>query len=147
MNEKQFEKRALVWFFVAILGFVGIFFLSCQNNDKIIGTWERYGDGLAGMRIEVVKEGNHIKGTIILEGDNELSPFVVGDVKWKNIKKTTINKYEFEDLYKQGISTNITETRYNLASIELVSENEIYIRQFARGNEFIGTEQKWERVK
>ena len=132
-----------------ILLCLSIFLLSsCKNNDKIIGTWERYGDDFAGMRVKVVKEGEHIKGTIIFATDmsKELLGFAEGDVKWKNIKKTTENKYEFEDLGKSPVGLGKFQPSYDLTNLELVSENEIYTRGFSKGTEWIGTEQKWKRV-
>ena len=126
-----------------------LFFSSCQNNDKIIGTWERYGDVLEGMRIKVVKEGEHLKGTIIYSTDfSKERGFAEGDVKWKNIKKMTDAKYEYEDLKKTRVPySDLFEPSYGLSNLELVSENEIYTRVFSKGTEYVGTEQKWKRVK
>ena len=125
-----------------------LLFSSCQNNDRIIGSWERYGDDWAGMKVKVVKEGEHLKGMVIFVTEaNKLGGFAEGDVKWKSMKRMDRNKYEYEDLLKSvdRLGT-IIETRYDLMNLELVSENEVSSRAFAQGDEWIGTEQKWRRI-
>jgi hypothetical protein len=100
------------------------------------------------MKIQVLKDGESFKSTIIFTTDsNKLGGFVEGDIKWKNIKNTTKNKYEFEDLYKQGvIFTDKFETSYVLFNLEIISDDEILTRVFSKGTEWIGTEQKWKRI-
>jgi len=143
-SKKQMNRANL--FRKVCVAILSIFlFASCQKEDKLIGTWERYGDDLAGMKVKVVKEGETMKGVIVFMPYKHR--FVEGDIKWKNIKKITKNKYEFEDLYKIADNwENIVEINYHWTSIELVSEDEIYTRRFAKGSESVGTEQKWRRV-
>lgn len=128
--------------------FIILLLTSCQKQEKLLGSWERYGDRYAGLTVQVVKEGESFKAAIIFSPDScKLNGFVNGDIKWKNIKNTTENKYEFEDLAKrQLIFTDKFEPSYTLANLELVSEDEIYIRLFSKGLEDIGTEQKWKRT-
>ncbi len=128
--------------------FLFLIFASCDRNDKLIGTWERHSDAWAGMKVKVVKEGKSFKAVIIHATDsNKLGGFVEGDIKWKNIEKTTEKKYEIESLGKTPVMfTETFEPSYSLANLELVSDNEVYIRKFSKGTEWIGTEQKWKRV-
>jgi hypothetical protein len=125
-----------------------LLFTSCQKNDKLIGSWERYDDANAGMKVQVLKEGESFKAAITFATDsNKLLGFVEGDIKWKNIKKTTENRYEFEDLYKRGvIFTDKFEPSYALTNLEIISDDEIHTRVFSKGTEWIGTEQKWRRI-
>lgn len=138
---KNFNQYLLILFSI-------LYFSSCQKNDKLIGTWERYGDALAGMKIQVVKEGESFKAAIIYATDsNKLVGFVEGDIKWKNIKNTDENKYEFEDLAKEEVMfTDKFEPSYSLSYLEIISDDEIHTRGFSKGRELVGTEQKWKRV-
>ncbi|MDP1623783.1 MAG: hypothetical protein Q8M08_15765 [Bacteroidales bacterium] len=121
---------------------------SCKKEDKLVGNWERYGDRFEGMKIHVVKEGESFKASIVFVTDSiKLGGFVVGDIKWKNIKKITDNKYEFEDLAKkQSIYTDKFEPSYVLANLEMITDDEIHTRNFSKGLEAIGTEQTWKRA-
>jgi len=134
-------KTTLLIFISALL------ITSCQKKDKLLGSWERYGDMHTGMKIQVVKEGESFKASITLATDsNKIGGFVKGDIKWKNIKNTTENKYEFEDLRKKQVSLTDFEPDYVLANLEIVSDDEIHTRVFSKGTEYVGTEQKWKRI-
>jgi len=138
---KLFKLMSII--FVSVL-----LFTSCQKKDKLIGKWERYGDEFAGMKIQVVKEGESFKSSIIFATDNcKLSGFVEGDIKWKNIKKTSENKYEFESLGKTQIMfSDKFLPEYNLTNLEIISDNEVQTRVFSKGTETVGTVQNWKRI-
>jgi hypothetical protein len=155
MNQIFKQKWTETFSIKSYLVLVSIFILSsCQNNDKLIGTWERYGDELAGMKVKVEKEGDRIIGTIIYSTDKcKQGGFLEGDVKWKSIKEITYNKYEFEDLRKHakhdryGNFQKVSSSSYNLKNLEFVSENEIYMISFVSGEVKIGDKQSWKRIK
>ena len=79
---------------------ISFLFLSCNHQDKLIGKWERIGDRFSGMQIIVKNENGSFKAEMIKTTDSIIG-FVIGDIKWKNIKKITNDKYEFEDLGKK----------------------------------------------
>ena len=127
---------------------ISLFIVSCQKKDELIGDWERFGDSFSGLKIQVKKEGESFKAIIVETTDSckSLGGFVVGDIKWKNIKNTEASKYEFEDLIKGEITAGRFEPSYDISYLELFSENELRTRGFSKGLEVIGTEQKWRRI-
>lgn len=126
-----------------------LFFSSCNHQDKLIGKWERYGDPLAGMTIEVTNVGGSFKAEIVAAPDSiQLSGFYVGDIKWRDIKKIEENKYEYVDLKKTGIPYTDPprfKSDNGLARLELVGDTIVKTRIFAKGNEDFGAETTWKR--
>jgi len=125
-----------------------LLFAGCNHGDRLIGKWQRFGDRYKGLQINVIKEGESFKAVIIQVTDSSrLDGFVIGDVKWKNIKQTQENKYELEDLSKSPVLfSDKFESSYDLTYLELVNQNELKTRGFSKGLEFVGTEQSWTRI-
>jgi hypothetical protein len=84
--------------FISFLLF--IFISGCTSKDPILGTWERYGDQLKGMRIKVTQNSSTINAEVIKLPDNGNIIFTIGDIKWKDVKKVDNGKYIFGDLFK-----------------------------------------------
>ena len=126
-----------------------LIFTSCQQQDRLIGKWERLGDRFKGMQIEVSNEGGSFKAEIVATTDSiEQRGFVKGDIKWKDINKISKNKYEFQDLGKIQIVLSEKFTGdYSLARLEFVSDTLIRTRLFTKGDEDIGTETQWKKVR
>ena len=131
---------------------ISSFFLilsSCVNeSDKIIGKWERTDDEFSGMVIEVKRHGNELRGEII---QNCTHPYcnrwIIGDVKWKNIKYIEENEFEFESLSKIASDNGIiTETSYNLYKLELFGDSILKTQAYSKGSEFIGTKQSFRKI-
>ncbi len=117
----------------------------CQNRNPLEGEWERYGDDFAGMRILIENHDGSFKAEIIQINDR-IEGFEVGDIKWKNIKQINENQYEFEDLGKDVIAKGVYKGSYDPCRLELISNMEIRTRLFSKGTEIIGTETKWRRI-
>ena len=68
-------------------------------------------------------------------------------MKWKNIKNTSENKYELEELTvtKNTYGDGHVEFRstYALTSVELVSDNELVTREFKSND---GASYHWKRI-
>jgi hypothetical protein len=124
-------------------------FQSCHQPDRLIGKWERISDRHKGMQILVKNEGVSFKAEIIATTDsNVLSGFVVGDIKWKDIKKISENKYEFQDLGKISIIfSDKFGSEYVMARLEIITDTLLQTRLFAKANEVTGTESKWKKIK
>ena len=122
---------------------------SCNHQDKLIGKWERFGDPLAGMTIEITNIGGSFKAEIITSPDNVLERgFFAGDIKWRDIKKIDDNKYEYVDLKKTAIPYSDPirfQSDNGLARLEFESDTIIKTRIFAKGNENYGAETIWRR--
>ena len=83
---------------IFVLLFSCLFFLTgCKDN--VIGTWERQGDDLQGMRVKIIKTDNSMYGEIT-QKSNQGSYFNMNETKWNNIKKVGKDEYEMEDLVK-----------------------------------------------
>ena len=115
----------------------------------MIGKWERFGDPLAGMTIEITNIGGSFKAEIITSPDNVLERgFFAGDIKWRDIKKIDDNKYEYVDLKKTAIPYSDPirfQSDNGLARLEFESDTIIKTRIFAKGNENYGAETIWRR--
>lgn len=131
-----------------LIGFLSCLFLfSCGRQDQLIGTWERIGDDLKGMRIEIMKTNATYRGKIIqLALNDSLLPFAIGDVKWQNIRNTSSDKYDYEDLQKyQDEYGSLFENKYRASYIK-INNDTIETRAFSKGGEIIGTSQIWVKV-
>jgi hypothetical protein len=127
---------------------ITLLFLSCNQQDKLIGKWERFGDQFKGMTIQIKNEGGSFKAEIIETTDAiELNGFVKGDIKWKDIKNISENKYEYQDLGKKPILySDKFEGDYVMARLEFVSDTLLQTRVFSKGDELIGTETQWRKI-
>ena len=124
---------------------ISIFSISCNQQDPLIGTWERYGPYDPGMRIKILKTNNSMNAEIVKRADNDTT-FEVGDIKWKNITKVNDNRYEFSNLTKYPIPFgSLFENKYQDAYLTIVNDT-IKMRLSSKGNELGGTEQPWKRV-
>ena len=120
-------------------------------NDPLVGKWRRFGDVFEGMEIDIVKQETGFIATLSVVPDHpEASGFVIGDRKWRDIRKVSKRAYEYEDLGKRRnkSSGRITSTSYSETSL-LISENgdTLHTRDFVKSNQPIGFIQKWIRVK
>lgn len=136
--------------FLLILSLISIL-LSCNQKDNLVGKWLRYGDEFSGIEIEIKDENGSFKAEItnIKLDIIEPIPFVIGDIKWKGIKKISENKYEYEDLKKNIIPYTDPiryEGNYFPARLEIVSDSLINTRVFVKGDERYGTETHWKKV-
>jgi len=134
---------------IAFILFNLLLFTSCNNQDKLVGKWERYGDPLAGMTIEITNIGGSFKAEIIASPDSvQQRGFFVGDIKWRDIKKIEENKYEYVDLKKTAIPYSEPirfQSENGLARLEFENDTIIKTRIFAKGNEAYGAETIWKR--
>lgn len=121
--------------------------IGCSSQDPIIGTWERTGDDYKGMRIKIEQNSATINAQLIKRPDNGDTTFTVGDIKWKDIKKVDDKKYVFGDLSKYDYAYGtLFQNRYE-DSYLTIENNELKTRGFSKGDESIGTEQTWRRIK
>lgn len=93
------KKGLLLGGSLLIIIFLGIIALYIFGRP-IEGTWVRQMDDnstLAGMTVEVKRDGNILEGTIISMPEGAIG-FEVGQIKWFQIKKVGFGKYEFYDL-------------------------------------------------
>jgi hypothetical protein len=129
--------------------FIVFLIVSCQQKEKLLGKWERYGDPLSGMIIEISNIGGSFKAEIISAPDSvQQKGFFIGDIKWRDIKKIDKNKYEYVDLKKTGIPYSEPirfKSENGLARLELIDDSIIKTRLFAKGDEDYGTETSWKR--
>lgn len=121
--------------------------IGCQSEDPIIGTWERIGDNLKGMKIKVEKNSYSYYGELIKQPENGDTTFYVGDVKWKDIKNVGKNKYVLQDLGKYKITFGSLFQNHYMETNLTLENDVIKTRVFAKGNESMGTEQTWKRSK
>lgn len=84
--------KRIIFLFLVLFSFA-----SCKDN--LVGTWERQGDILQGMRVKINKTETSMYGEITQKSTQD-GPFSLNETKWKNIKKVGANEYEFEDLNK-----------------------------------------------
>ncbi len=138
-------------FYLSIL-LATLFFTACNNQkeaDKIIGKWERFDDHAAGSILVVKKTGTnyeasleHISGVLSDYG------FEIGDIKWRNITHIENNQYTGEDLLKSVDRTGeIVQTRYDAVGLSLVASDILQLKGLEEGEESIGTNQRWRRLK
>ena len=102
---------------------------SCHKTDNIVGIWERIGNNedFKGMRIQVTEEGDSYKAVIVEATDKcNYYGFFNGDVKWRNIKKTAENVYEYEGLLKSGSNYKIESSSYKPYYLEIMNDTLIY---------------------
>lgn len=93
------QKTIKLFFAVFVLSFISLTNLFAQ--DKLVGTWERTGDDLAGVKIKVFKTGDSFRGKILFVTQSMIGGcFKVGEIKWMNILKAGDNYYELDDLTK-----------------------------------------------
>ena len=71
------------------------------KQNPIVGSWQRFGDDFAGMIVLVSKE-HGVFSAEIKSLLNVRSPFVVGEIKWKDMKEISENTYVGYDLFKAG---------------------------------------------
>lgn len=134
-------KKIILFFTLATL-------FSCNSRDNLIGRWQRIGDQLSGMQIDISKVNSIYSATIVRLADNDsLLPFAIGDIKWKNIRLTGENKYDYEDLQKYQEQFGSLFTNKYQDSYLTVSNDTIKTRVFSKGEEIVGTSQIWIRVK
>jgi len=118
----------------------------CTSKDPILGTWERHGDELKGMRLKVTQNSSAISAELIKLPESGDTTFTLGDTKWRDIKKVDNGKYVFGDLSKYVYSYgSLFQNRYEDSYLTIVGDN-IKTRGFAKADEIVGTEQIWKRV-
>ncbi|MEZ4883398.1 MAG: hypothetical protein R3E32_01585 [Chitinophagales bacterium] len=136
-----------LWCIFAIL----LSFIACKdkNQDKIVGTWERYDDRAAGTVVMVEKINDHFEGKIV-KANGELAEdgFVENDVKWRKITPQTATYFTGEDLNK-GIDKygKVQYTDYHEVYFEIVAEDILRVTYFTNGFDDFGEKQKWKRIK
>ena len=117
----------------------------CNNDNKIVGTWERQGDGWhninKGMRVKVSKNEKSMYGEITKAEWKYPGTFSEKEIKWRNIKETGKDQYEIEDLVK-GYQTS----DYRQSHLFVVNDTITINWFFAKDGEE-GATQKWIRVK
>ena len=136
----------LMIFLLAIIGLSG-----CKNNnDKIIGTWERFDDESSGSVIKVEKVGENLEGKLQHVSGNlvELG-FEAGDLKWKEIAADTKEqkRYIGKDLIKAVDQNNkVSQTEYVDMYIEFLSNDIVQILDPSGVQGGISKPQKWRRI-
>ncbi len=95
----------------------------CKKTDEnILGIWERYGDGKAGMQVKVTKDHDGYSGKIIKSPPAcQEDGFFVGEIKWRNITRQSDTSFNYYDLWKSSYDDDKTlfEGDYKEAIIEL----------------------------
>lgn len=120
-----------------------------NNNDKIVGAWERFDDHAAGTIIEVDKKGNAYLGKIThVSGLLDDLGFIGDDIKWKDVSIKEVDYYEGKDLLKAVDKTGeVAYIRYDDVYFHFQTDDILHVTGFAKGEEFFGTTQKWKRIK
>ena len=124
---------------------------SCKkNDDKIIGTWERFDDESSGSVIKVEKVGENLAGKLHHVSGNlvELG-FEAGDLKWKEIAADTKEqkRYIGKDLIKAVDQNNqVSQTEYVDIYIEFLSNDIIQILDPSGVQGGMSKPQKWRRI-
>ncbi len=129
-----------------------VFLLSgcAKDTNGLVGKWERFSDQGSGTILHVEKVGDnsyegkltHVAGVLTELG------FEQQEVKWKSISKTGKKKYQGQDLQKAvDDAGKVARVKYIDVQFELVSEDIMYMSGDSTNNEFVGTKQKWRRLK
>jgi len=133
------------WLLIPIV----IFLIGCSKTDFLIGKWERMEDEASGTIVEVKKMGDTYQGKLIKPAGilNELG-FAEGDVKWRDIRVISENKWEGKDLEKEVDTTGaITSADYKEVRFTFFSDGTLEVRRFAKEEEIIGTVQRWRKIE
>jgi hypothetical protein len=121
--------------------------ITCAK-DPIVGQWERFGDAAAGSVVRVEPIGNTHHGILLVSKGVLLDlGFVENDIKWRDIRPVSPNKWRGQDLIKvPDTSGSVLEAEYKDAYFTLLGDGVLEIRKFVEEEE-IGTVQKWRRIR
>ena len=115
-----------------------------KQESSIVGKWERVGDHLAGMTVEVMKaEGNFRSKITDMPKDTGSYGFEVGQLKWKDIELVSENQWEGLD----SISNLVTVT-YSNASFTIYNDGKLLrVEAMNQDQQNMAKIQKWRRVE
>jgi len=126
-----------------LFSFVLLFSSSSFAQDKLIGTWERTGDDLAGAQVKVFKTGSTFKGKIVYSTQAMKDAcFDVGEIKWMNIIKAGKGYYEMDDLSK----SSSCDSWYAYKYIEFSDDTHITITSMTTDPTTSGNFQTWTKI-
>lgn len=127
-----------------LFSFVLLFASDSFAQDKLIGTWERTGDDLAGAQVKVFKTGSTFKGKIVFSTQAMKDAcFDVGEIKWMNIIKAGKDYYEMDDLSKNGGDCS---SWYAYKYIEFADDTHITITSMTTDPTTSGNFQTWTKI-
>lgn len=132
--------------YLSLLLFSFVLLLSSNSfaQDKLIGTWERTGDDLAGAQVKVFKTGSTFKGKIVFSTQAmKEACFDVGEIKWMNIIKAGKGYYEMDDLSKNGSDCS---SWYAYKYIEFSDDTHITITSMTTDPTTSGNFQTWTKI-
>lgn len=132
--------------YLSLLLFFFVLLLSSNSfaQDKLIGTWERTGDDLAGAQVKVFKTGSTFKGKIVFSTQAmKEACFDVGEIKWMNIIKAGKGYYEMDDLSKNGSDCS---SWYAYKYIEFSDDTHITITSMTTDPTTSGNFQTWTKI-
>ncbi|MBS1494207.1 MAG: hypothetical protein JST55_11890 [Bacteroidetes bacterium] len=135
------QKTIRLFFAVFVLSVISLSNLYAQ--DKLIGTWERTGDDLAGAQVKVFKTGSTFKGKIVFSTQAmKEACFDVGEIKWMNIIKAGKGYYEMDDLSK----SSSCDSWYAYKYIEFTDDSHITITSMTTDPTTSGNFQTWTKI-
>jgi hypothetical protein len=127
-----------------LFSFVLLFSSNSFAQDKLIGTWERTGDDLAGAQVKVFKTGSTFKGKIVYSTQAMKDAcFDVGEIKWMNIIKAGKGYYEMDDLSKNSSDCS---SWYAYKYIEFSDDTHITITSMTTDPTTSGNFQTWTKI-
>lgn len=132
--------------YLSLLLFSFVLLISSNSfaQDKLIGTWERTGDDLAGAQVKVFKTGSTFKGKIVFSTQAmKEACFDVGEIKWMNIIKAGKGYYEMDDLSKNGSDCS---SWYAYKYIEFSDDTHITITSMTTDPTTSGNFQTWTKI-
>lgn len=132
-----------LWMLIAVI----VLCITCAE-EPIVGQWERFGDDAAGSFVQVEAMGNTYHGILLMpKGVLVDLGFAQNDIKWRDIRAVSPNKWRGQDLIKvPDTSGSVLEAEYKDAYFTLLGDGVLEIRKFVEEEE-IGTVQKWRRVR
>jgi hypothetical protein len=129
--------------FLAVFLFSLFSLTNVNAQDKLVGTWERTGDNLAGVKIKVFKTGDSFRGKIVFVTQSMIGGcFKVGEIKWMNILKAGDNYYELDDLTKSPECNSWYTYKY----IEFTDDTHITITATKTDPTTAGSFQTWTKI-
>ncbi len=132
-----------LWMLIAVI----VLCITCAE-EPIVGQWERFGDDATGSFVQVEAMGNIYHGILLMpKGVLVDLGFAQNDIKWRDIRAVSPNKWRGQDLIKvPDTSGSVLEAEYKDAYFTLLGDGVLEIRKFVEEEE-IGTVQKWRRVR
>jgi len=121
-----------------------------SDSSDLAGTWFRIGDKAEGTAVEVslVGEQYEARAALIAEHLRKFG-FTEDDLMWREIERLDENRFRGKVLYKETEqpSGKVIKTFYREHDFFFEPPDTLRSRSLASGNEVMGTEQVWRRLK